>query len=116
VVGLTTNAAAGEASGHFDRLGAEVDLQVVLVQPGDPEYHAWLAKVGDCKQDTFGMLIVGHDYVKDLVNTSGLIEGPIYVVNWDWLGQLVGQKFGLGDKILVNRVSSGSGIHHGFCR
>jgi len=115
-VGLTTDAAAGEASGHFDGSGMEVDLQVVLVQPGDPEYHALLAKVGDCKQDMFGMSIVGHDYVNDLVNTSGLIEGPVYVVNWDQLGQLAGRKFGLGEEILVNEVSSGSGIHHGFGR
>ena len=39
-VGLTANTAAWEASGHFYRSGAEVDLRVVLVQPGEPEYHA----------------------------------------------------------------------------
>ena len=45
-VGLTADTAAREASGHFDRSGAEVDLRIVLVQQGEPEYHALLAKVG----------------------------------------------------------------------
>ena len=49
VVGLTAYAAAQKAPSHFDGLGAEVDLWVMLVQPGDPEYHALLAEAGDCK-------------------------------------------------------------------
>ena len=49
-VGLTADTAAREASGHFDGLGAEVDLWVVLVQPGEAEYHALLAEAGDCKR------------------------------------------------------------------
>ena len=35
-VGLTANAAVGEASGHFDGSGMEVNLQIVFVQPGEP--------------------------------------------------------------------------------
>jgi len=97
-------------------LGTEVDLQVMLVQPGESEYHALLAEVGDCKYNLnmFGVSVVGHDYINNLVNTSGLVEGPVHIVNWDELGQLAGQKLGLGDNILVNEVSSGSGINHGF--
>ena len=48
-VGLTTYAAAQKAPTHLDGLGAEVDLQVMLVQPGEPEYHALLAEAGNCK-------------------------------------------------------------------
>jgi len=62
----------------------------------------------------FGVSVVGHDYVNNLVNTSSLVEGPIHIVNWDQLEQLVGQKLGLGDDILVNEVSGGSSINHGF--
>jgi len=50
---------------------------------------------------------VGHDYINNLVNTSSLIEGSVHVVNRDQLGLLAGWKLGLGDKILVNEVSSG---------
>ena len=37
LVGLAADTAAREASGHFDGSGAEVDLQIVLVQPGEPQ-------------------------------------------------------------------------------
>jgi len=57
-VGLTANAAAREASGHFDGSGAEVNLQIVLVQPGEPKYHTLLAKAGDHEQNMFGMSVV----------------------------------------------------------
>jgi len=43
-VSLTADTAARKASGHFDGSGAEVDLRIVLVQPGEPEYHALLAE------------------------------------------------------------------------
>jgi len=107
-VGLTAYAAVWKAPSHLDGFGVEVDLQIMLVQPGDLKYHALLAKTGDCKQDMLRVLIVGHNYVNDLVNTSGLIESSVHVGNQNWLGQLVGQKFGLGDEILINEVSSGS--------
>jgi len=48
-VGLATYAAAQKAPSHLDGSGTEVDLRVVLVQPGESEYHALLAKAGDCK-------------------------------------------------------------------
>jgi len=95
-VGLTADTAAQEASGHFDGSGVEVDLQIVLVRPGEPEYHALLAKAGDCKQNTLGMSVVGHDHVDDFADAPGLIKCSVHVVNWDRLGQLVGQKFRLG--------------------
>jgi len=88
----------------------------VLVQPGEPEYYALFAEAGDCQQDVFGVSVIGHDYINNLMNTSCLIEGSVHIVNWDWLGQLAGQKLGLDDKILVNKVSSGSGINHGLGR
>jgi len=43
-VSLTADAAAQETSGHFYGSGAEVNLWIVLVQPGEPEYHALLAE------------------------------------------------------------------------
>jgi len=63
---LTADAAAWEASGHFDRSGMEVDI--VLVQPGEPKYHALLAEAGDRKQNTFGMVVIGHDHVDDFTD------------------------------------------------
>ena len=108
--------AAWKAPSHLDSSGVKVNFWVMLVQPGDPEYDALLAEAGDCEQDTFKVSIVGHDYVNDLVNTSSLIESPVHIVNQDWLGQLAGRKFGLGDEILVNEVSGGSSINHGLGR
>ena len=112
-VSLAAYAAAQKAPSHLDSPGVKVDLWVVLVQPGEPEYHALFAEAGDCKQDVFGVSVVGHDYV-NLVNTSSLIEGSVHIVNQNWLGQLAGRKLGLGDEILVNEVSGGSSINHGF--
>jgi len=85
-VGLTADTAAREASGHFYGLGAEVDLQIVLVQPGEPEYHALFTEVGDCKQNAFRMSFVGHDYVDDFADASGFVKRSVYVVNRDQLG------------------------------
>jgi len=113
-VGLTADTAAWEASGHFDGSGAEVDLRIVLVQPGEPEYHALLAKAGDHEQNAFGVSVVGHDHVDDFADAPGLIKHSIHVVNWDRLGQLAGQKFHSGDEVLVDEVSGGAGIDHGL--
>jgi len=110
VISLAFYTAAWEASGHFDGSGTEVDLQIMFVQPGEPEYHALLAEAGDHKQDAFG----GYNHVNDFVDAPGLIKRFVYVVNQDQLGQLAGQKFGLGNKILVNEVSGSTGINHGF--
>jgi len=113
-VGLTANTAAWEASGHFDGSGAEVDLRIVLVQPGEPEYHALLAEAGDREQNAFGVSVVGHDHVDDFVDAPSLIRRSVHVVNRDRLGQLVGQKFRSGNEVLVDEVSSGASIDHGL--
>jgi len=113
-VGLTADTAAQEASGHFDGSGTEVNLRIVLVQSGEPKYHALLAEVGDCEQNTLGMLVVGHDHVDDFTDAPGLIKHSVHVVNRDRLGQLAGQKFRSGDEVLVNEISGGTGIDHGF--
>jgi len=114
-VSLTADTAVREASGHFDRSGAEVDLRIVLVQPGEPEYHALLAEAGDCEQNAFGVSVVGHDHVDDFADASGLVKCSIHVVNWDQLGQLAGRKLCSGDEVLVDEVSSGASIDHGLC-
>jgi len=113
-VGLTVNTAARKASGHFDGSGAEVNLWIVLVQPGEPEYHALLAKVGDRKQNAFGVSVVGHDHVDDFADAPGLVKRSVHVVNWDRLGQLAGRKFRSGDEVLVDEVSGGASIDHGL--
>ncbi len=74
--GLTANAAE-KASGHFDTSDAEVNLWIMLVQPGEPEYHTLFTKSGDSKQDAFGELVVGYDHINNLVNTSSLIQSSI---------------------------------------
>jgi len=48
-VGLATYTAAQKAPSHLDGSGAQVDLWVILVQPGESEYHALLAEVCDYK-------------------------------------------------------------------
>jgi len=113
-VGLTADTAAREASGHFDGSGAEVDLQIVLVQPGEAKYHALLAEAGDCEQNTLGMSVVGHDHVDDFADASSLIKCSVHIVNRDRLGQLAGQKFRSGDEVLVDEISGGTSIDHGF--
>jgi len=62
-VGLTADAAAWEASGHFDGSGVEVNLRIVLVQPGESEYYALLVKADDCDDES-------------------LIELAMYFCNW----------------------------------
>jgi len=113
VVGLAVYA-VWEASGHFDGLGTEVNLQIMLIQPGEPKYHALLSEVGDCMQDVFRMLVVGHDHVNNFMDASGLIMGSIHIVNWNWLKHLAGWEFGLGNKVLVNDISDSTSVNHGF--
>jgi len=55
-------------------------------QPGEPEYHALFTKVGDRKQNAFGMSFIGHDHVNNFADTSGLIKCSVHVVNRDRLG------------------------------
>jgi len=112
---LTADTAAQEASGHFDRSGVKVDLRIVLVQPGEAEYHALLVEAGDCEQNTLGVSVVGHDHVDDFADASGLIKCSVHVVlNRDRLGQPAGQKFCSGDEVLVDEISGGTSIDHGF--
>ena len=114
LVGLTADTAAREASGHFDGSGVKVNLRIVFVQPGEAEYHALLAEVGDCKQNTLGMSVVGPDHVDDFADASGLVKCSVHIVNRDRLGQLAGWKFCSGDEVLVDEISSGTSIDHGF--
>jgi len=114
-VGLTADTAAQEASGHFDGLGVEVDLRIVFVQPGEAEYHALLAEAGDCEQNMLRMSVIGYDHVDDFADASGLIERSVHIVNRDQLGQLAGRKLRSGDEVLVNEISGGTSIDHGFC-
>ena len=111
---LTANAAAWKASGHLDALGAEVNLWIVLVQPGEAEYHTLLAKLGDSKQDAFGVLVVGHDHIDHFVNAPSLVGSSVHIVNRNWLGQFAGRKFSVGDEVLVDKVSSGAGVDYCF--
>ena len=58
--------------------------------------------------------IVRHDHVDNFVDASSFIQCSINIVNWDWLGQLSHWKFGLDDKVLINKVSGCASINHGF--
>ena len=112
---LTANTAAGEATGHFDGSGTEVDLRVVLAEPGNSKDHTLLAEAGDSKENAFRVSFVGHYHINNLRNASGLIEGSVYIINRDWVGKLAGRKLGIVDKVLVNKVSSRTSVYHGFC-
>jgi len=114
VLGLTADAALWEAPCHLDSSGMKVDLWVVLVEPGHSEDHALLSKLGDCQQDVFGVAFISYDHVDHLVDASSFIQCSIYIVNRNWLGQLLHWQFGLVDKILINEVSSCASIDHGL--
>jgi len=60
------------------------------------------------------MLVVGHDHIDSFTDTPSLMKCSIHIVNQNWLGQLVGQKFRSGDKVLVNKISGSTSINHGF--
>jgi len=72
------------------------------------------SSAGDREQNTFEMSVVGHDHVDDFADAPGLIKCSVHVVNRDRLGQLAGRKFRSGDEVLVNEISGGTGINHGF--
>ena len=63
------------------RSGAEVNLRIVLVQPGEPEYHTLLAKAGDREQNVFGVSVIGHDHVDDFADAPGLVKCSVHIVN-----------------------------------
>src|SRR6266545_5280064 len=113
---LTANTASWKAPCHLDSSGAEVDLRVVLVEPGHSKDHALLSKSGDHQQDAFGVAFISHDHVNHLADASSFIQCSIYVVNGDWLGQLLHWQFGLVDEILINKDSSCASIDHGLSR
>jgi len=92
----------------------EVNLRVVLVEPGHPKNYALLPKSCDRKQDVFRVAVVGHDHVNYFVDASSFIQRSIYVVNRDRLGQLSRWQFGLVDKILIDEVSSHASVNHHF--
>ena len=99
---------------QFDSSSVEVNLQIVLVEPGHPKDHALFPKLGDRKQDAFRVAVICHDHVNNFVDASSFVQHSINIVNGDWLGQLSHWKFGLVDKFLINKVSSCTSIIHGF--
>ena len=113
-LGSTGNAALWKAPCHLDSSSTEVNLRVVLVEPGHPKNHALLPKSCDCKQDAFGVAIVHHDHVDYFVDASSFIQHSIYVVNGDQLGQLSHWQFGSVNEIWINEVSSHVSIDHCF--
>jgi len=110
----TVGATVGQAPRQLNRLGMEADFWVMLHKPCKTQDHALFTKAGDCKEDAFGVSIIGHDNIHDLVDASGFIQASINIVHWDWLGQSASWEFGLGNEVLVNEVTSGSGVYHGF--
>ena len=50
---LTANTALGQAPGHLHNSSLEVDLWVVLLEPGKTQDHTLFTQVGDCKEDAF---------------------------------------------------------------
>ena len=108
------NTAAWQAPCHSDGSRTEVNLLVVLVEPGHSKDHALLSKPSDCKQNVFGVAIICHDHINYFMDASSFIQSPIYIVDRDQLEQLLRWKFGLVDKILINKVSSHTSVNHGF--
>jgi len=113
-LGLTSNAALWEAPCHLDSSSVEVNLQVVLVEPGYPKDHALLPKPCDRKQDAFGVAVVCHDHVNNFADASSFVQRSIYIVNRDWLGQLSCWQLGSVGGILIDKVSGCASIDHGL--
>ena len=60
------------------------------------------------------MSVIGHDHVYNFADASGLVFSPIYIVHQNWLGELMGRKFCLGDEVLINKVICGASVNHSF--
>ena len=60
------------------------------------------------------MPFVGHDHIDNSVCASSLVWGSIYIIDWDRLQQFVGRELSAFYEVLVNEISSGSGVYHGF--
>jgi len=59
---------------HLDSSSMEVNLWVVLVEPGHPKDHALLPKPCNRKQNAFGVAVVCHDHVNDFADASSFIQ------------------------------------------
>ena len=80
---LVTNAAVWKASGVFDSSSIEVNLQIMLAEPGKAKDHTLLPKLGNHQQNVFGMSMVCHKNVNNFMDAPSLIGCSVYIVNWN---------------------------------
>ena len=60
------------------------------------------------------MATIGHDHVHDLVDAPSFVWGPIDIIDWDRLQQLMSRQLGISNKVLINEVTHSTSIDHSF--
>ncbi len=60
------------------------------------------------------MATVGHDHVYNLMDAPSFIQGPIDVIDWDWLQQFMSRQLGVSNKVLIDEVTRSTSVDHSF--
>ena len=76
--------------GHSDLSGVPVNLGVVLHKPHVAEDDSCPANTSDVEGGSFQVTLVWDNEVYDLSNVTGFIEGSIYIIDGNGLGEALG--------------------------
>ena len=91
---------------HGHLLGLPVNLQVVLLEPGEVKEDILLSQVHDC-EGAFGVVIGSEDCIRNLHNGACFIWSAIYIVD------LNGMEVHLGGEVVAFQVAPVHELSHG---
>jgi len=77
-------------SRSYDLSGVPVNPRVVFHKPHVAEDDSHLANTSDMEGGSLQVTLVLDDEVHNLSNVSGLIEGSIYIIDRNGLGEALG--------------------------
>ena len=60
------------------------------------------------------MATVGHDHIHDLMDAPSFVWGPIDIIDWHWLRQLMSWQLGISNKVLIDEVAHSTSVDHSF--
>ena len=100
------------AHGHLPSL--PVDLQVVLLEPGEAQDDILLSQAGDCEGGAFRVVIESEDCIHNPCNGVRFVWSAIYVVDWNGTDE-----FSSGEAVAfhiapVHELTHGTTVYKGW--
>ena len=99
--------AAARAAGHFHLPGAPIDVQVMLLQPGEAHDHLLTAQACHSEEGMFRVVLVSQDQLHYLCYRASFVQGAIHITDRDWARKGSGREVVRFDVRAVNEHPGG---------